>query len=375
MLISKIKKFLEDLRSKKEPQKLLMAPSDDVTDFKINLTPIKSFMEQDKYAKNLHLLLIAIKPSERKKLIKSINEQIEKGNVPSYDAILVEGLMSGKSFISVRQNNITPKKWGQIILTENSYIVMSTRRITKDDNLFSELYYKERSVDGSFEVENEYSEDAESYSIDVRNGDTVFFEHASYANRENSEEVETLAQPSNDPTELKEYAKLTSLPFVSTDNMHSLATALKTNPYIVKVEASKRNKNNEVVSKKSLTKVFKSKKECIVGYRPEVLLLDGFSDMLDNSSSSTQMFRLLPSGVYVDNNSFKKNFEGKYSINKVSLDDIEKIVNDEIPFGLSNEAKSSLRNGIQIPDHVKRIYIEGIQRIKALGLDRIENEM
>lgn len=75
-----------------------------------------------------------------------------------------------------------------------------------------------------------------------------------------------------------------------------------------------------------------------------------------------RMFRLLPEGLYVDNNSFKSNFEGKYTIKKIDLESIEKIVTC-IPFGLSTETKSILRNGLQIPNHIKTIYNTGIEKI------------
>lgn len=108
-----------------------------------------------------------------------------------------------------------------------------------------------------------------------------------------------------------------------------------------------------------IIKIFKSKKECIVGYRPEMILLRG----IGKYENENRMFRLLPEGLYVDNESFKPNFENKYTIKKISLDDIEDLV-EGMSFSLSTETKAILRNGLQIQNHIKEIYEKGIEKMQ-----------
>ena len=76
-----------------------------------------------------------------------------------------------------------------------------------------------------------------------------------------------------------------------------------------------------------------------------------------------QMYRLLPNGEYVDNSSFKLNFEGKYTVKHVKLDEIEKNV-ETIPFGLSSKTKSILRNSLKIKNYIKVIYNKGLEKIQ-----------
>ena len=74
----------------------------------------------------------------------------------------------------------------------------------------------------------------------------------------------------------------------------------------------------------------------------------------ENSSKKT---------IVVDNSSFKLNFEGKYTVKHVKLDEIEKNV-ETIPFGLSSKTKSILRNSLKIKNYIKVIYNKGLEKIQ-----------
>lgn len=151
--------------------------------------------------------------------------------------------------------------------------------------------------------------------------------------------------------------KITGLKYIGGGENNHISNIIKSDPYISCIEAYKEDKNGNVIKKIEVIELFKSKKECIVGYRPEMILINGL-----NNNESHRMFRLLPEGVYVDNESFRTNFEEKYMINKISLDEIKELVED-IPFGLSSEAKSILRNGLSIEKYIQTIYDKGTEKI------------
>ena len=187
---------------------------------------------------------------------------------------------------------------------------------------------------------------------------STVIESASYDNKEKLFEVERMAQPSTNVEEIKEYMKITNLPYIANDANCCIQETLKANPYISNIQIIKNNKNDEELYKKELIKIYKSKKECIVGYKPEIILYRE----LNKNEENVFVYRLLAEGLYSDNSSFKSNFEGKYTIKKVSVDEIKQKI-QEIPFSISNESKNILRNGLELKSYIKTIYEKGLTKI------------
>jgi len=152
--------------------------------------------------------------------------------------------------------------------------------------------------------------------------------------------------------------KITNLPYIANDANCCIQETLKANPYISNIQIIKNNKNDEELYKKELIKIYKSKKECIVGYKPEIILYRE----LNKNEENVFVYRLLAEGLYSDNSSFKSNFEGKYTIKKVSVDEIKQKI-QEIPFSISNESKNILRNGLELKSYIKTIYEKGLTKI------------
>lgn len=363
-LIEKIKIFIDEKILKKDTQKLLMAPAEtqDLNIEEIDLSKIQNYIKQDKYTKSLNVTFVKLKPVTKKVLLQRIQDQhINLLNIASEEQPLTEGLMSGESFIDMQNNNVPDNKVGQIIYTESGRYEIITRKKIKENSIYSNLKYKEFQKRENFEELYEFDEDNAKYYRRIKIENVAFSEFATYATKEQAAYIEDNAQPSDDPRAVQEYTKLTKLKYISNRDNKSISTVLKINPYLVEIEACITNKAGDIVKKKAIHKIFKSKKECIVGYRPEMIMLEGF-----DSNQKIQMFRLLSDGSYIDNNSFKQNFEGKYTFRKVSLEEIENIT--EMQFSLTQDTKNILRNGMDIPAHIKKIYEIGLEQIKANNL-------
>lgn len=374
-IFEKIRQFLGRNIFKKNQPKLLMPPkkimyeNDEIIDF----DEIKEYLEIDKYKKNLYVSIFELTASTRKKLIRKIEENMLGTIGETYDNFtLVEGKISGEEFICVRKKDTPSNRYAQTILTDSGYIDISTqknKKRSKQERQYEELYYKELMQNKAVEELYEYNKENEKYYRRIKKLNIVFTEVAMYENNEKNNYMEQLAQPSNDSRELEEYSKATGLKYIGNESQHNIADVLRSEPYIVYLEIQSQSKDSSKINKQSITKVYRSKKECIVGYRPEMILLEG----MGQNPEKPQMYRLLPEGLYVDNISFKQDFEGKYSFKKVTLDEIKKNVVG-INFDLTSEAKNILRNGLSIPNHVKVIYNVGIEQIKRNKLDETEQE-
>lgn len=280
---------------------------------------------------------------------------------------LVEGLISGESFISVRKKKVPINKVGQIIIVENGYTDISTRRKSRE-NKYSNLSYKEYVKTDACEELFEIDFENEKYNRKIKIGNVTYFESASYASENDIGYMEDNAQPVDERRALDEYNRITKLVYISREEQYNISNMLKINPYMVRIEAYKQDRNNNIISRKSISKIYKSKKECIVGYRPEMIFIED----VNGDFEKNRMYRLIQNeGIYADNSSFKQNFEGKYSVRKISLDEIESTIKD-MPFALSQETKSLLRNGYEVPTHIKKIYEVGLEQIHRLGLDKIQ---
>lgn len=278
---------------------------------------------------------------------------------------LLEGQISGENFISVRRRNLPINKVGQSIITDSGYIDISTRKKSKE-NKYSNLSYKENRKTDSFEEIFEFDQEDEKYSRKIKIGNVTYLESALYAQENDIGFMEDNAQPIDERHAVNEYARITGLAYISREEQYNISNSLRVNPYVVKIEAFRQDKNNNIIVRKAINKIYKSKKECIVGYRPEMIFLEG----IGGSSENSKMFRLIQSeGVYVDNSTFKQNFEGRYAIKKVSLREIENL-EKEMPFSLSQETKNLLRNGYEVPIHIKKIYENGLVQMRLLGLDK-----
>lgn len=357
-VLEEIRRFLNEKVFKKGKEEILMLPQsiEVVNDGKIDLDSIITYINRDRYSRDLYVHFIEIKSSIRKKLLQKVESELGGKLGITYDEFpILEGMISHEYFISVKQKQDSNNRIGQAIITDKSYVKLSTRTRNKNDN-YRDVQYQEfiKNIDG----DELYKFDAENgvYYRRIRKGGVIFTESAGYGNSEAITNIEQLAQPRENNTVIMEYNKITKLPFIFNDGVNSLANALKGNPYVVNIEARSENKKEALIHRMAITKIFKSKKECIVGYRPEVILLEGLV-----GEKNPKIYRLLPEGVYVDNNSFKKNFEGRYTYKKVDLEEIENIVND-MPFSLSQETKQILRNGIEIPNYIKMIYNAGVDK-------------
>ncbi|MBQ3407903.1 MAG: hypothetical protein IJH12_01710 [Clostridia bacterium] len=369
-LIENIKKFIDEKILKKESQKLLMAPIDteETEENVINLISINNFIKQDKYGRNLYVSFGRIRPAIKKKLLNNIEIQL-KGilNTTHDDTSLLEGQISGENFISVRRKNVPLNKVGQSILMDSGYIDISTRKKAKE-NKYSNLAYKEYKKNDQSEELFEYNQEDESYSRKIKIGNVTYFESACYVTENEIGFLEDNAQPDDEKRALEEYERITKLTYISRDEKHNISNGIRANPFLVKIEAFRQDKNGNIVVRKSINTIYKSKKECIVGYRPKMIFIESAGRDKENN----KMYRLTQDeGLYVDNSTFKQNFEGKYSIKKVSLGEIEQTVK-EIPFSISQETKNILRNGYDVPIHIKKIYETGLAQIHSLGLDRIK---
>ena len=158
--------------------------------------------------------------------------------------------------------------------------------------------------------------------------------------------------------EVKEYMKITNLLYIANNPECCIQEILKTNPYISNIQIIRNDKNNEVLYKKELIKIYKSKKECIVGYKPEIILYKEF----DRNEENIFVYRLLTDGLYADNSSFKSNFEGRYTIRKIKVEEIKQKI-QEIPFSISDESKKILRNGLELKSYIKTIYEKGLNKL------------
>lgn len=360
MTFEKIKKFLDEKIFHKKSQKLLMSGEFNKEKNKLNLNEIFDYMENEKYTKDFAVTFIGIAPKIRRKLMQKL-ENNERGSIiNTHDSFpIVEGVFAKEHFISVRRKNVKINKIGQTIVTENSYIDISTRKSYTNENVYNNLSYKEYKKSENFEEKFEFDEEEESYYREIKKGDIIYRESAAYDNEEKIQEIECSAQPIHDSNTISEYLKITGLSYIANNGHNHISDILKADPYVVDIQAYKGENSENLVSKIELIKIFKSKKECIVGYRPEIIFIKKFS----KEKYDEQMYRLLPNGEYIDNSSFKLNFEGKYTIKHVKLDEVEKNV-ETIPFGLSSKTKSILRNSLKIKNYIKVIYNKGLEKIQ-----------
>ena len=360
MTFEKIKRFLDEKVFHRKSQKLLMSGEFNKEKNKLNLNEIFDYMENEKYTKDFAVTFIGIAPKIRRKLMQKL-ENNERGSIiNTHDSFpIVEGVFAKEHFISVRRKNVKINKIGQTIVTENSYIDISTRKSYSNENIYNNLSYKEYKKSENLEEKFEFDEEEESYYREIKKGDIIYIESAAYDNEEKIQEVECSAQPIHDSNTISEYLKITGLSYIANNGHNHISDILKADPYVVDIQAYKGENSENLVSKIELIKIFKSKKECIVGYRPEIIFIKKFS----KEKYDEQMYRLLPDGEYVDNSSFKLNFEGKYTIKHVKIDEIEKTV-ETIPFGLSSKTKSILRNSLKIKNYIKVIYNKGLEKIQ-----------
>lgn len=360
MTFEKIKRFLDEKVFHRKSQKLLMSGEFNKEKNKLNLNEIFDYMENEKYTKDFAVTFIGIAPKIRRKLMQKL-ENNERGSIiNTHDSFpIVEGVFAKEHFISVRRKNVKINKIGQTIVTENSYIDISTRKSYSNENIYNNLSYKEYKKSENLEEKFEFDEEEESYYREIKKGDIIYIESAAYDNEEKIQEVECSAQPIHDSNTISEYLKITGLSYIANNGHNHISDILKADPYVVDIQAYKGENSENLVSKIELIKIFKSKKECIVGYRPEIIFIKKFS----KEKYDEQMYRLLPNGEYVDNSSFKLNFEGKYTVKHVKLDEIEKNV-ETIPFGLSSKTKSILRNSLKIKNYIKVIYNKGLEKIQ-----------
>ena len=371
-LLDEIIRFINEKILKKDLSEIRMLPAsvEVVNDGKVDFTRMFEYLKNRKYNKELSVSFFQIKPSIRKSYIQRIVTDLGGEIGRTHDSnILLEGTISNDYFIVVQKINLAMNRLGMSMIKNNSYIDITTKIINEDNN-FLDLQYKEyvKNVDGEelykFDAENE------SYYKRIKKYGIIFREYASYGDEQELNDIEKLAQPTDNGKIIEEYNKLTGLAYISGEGMHTISNALKANPYIVTIEAFEESKNGEVIHRMAISKIFKSKKECIVGYRPEMILLEG----IGQNKIGPSIYRLLPEGIYVDNTSFKKNFEGKYSYKTISLEDIQDMVND-IPFSLTQETKNILRNGLKMPSYLQSIYNKGVDKIKNIELIKKTKEV
>ena len=370
-LMKKIHEAFKNFFSSGNNQKLLVAPIDidDEDDEEIDLTNIYKYLHQDKYQKELSVKIEKLKQSKRKQFMNRIDSQIKGIINTTHDNFpLIEGSVSGQDYISVRRKNVQLNKVGQTIILDNGYVDISTRK-KSNENIYANLYYKRYIKGEPFEDLLEYDSKNETYSRIINGLGINYSKSVSYASEDDIAYIENEAQPSNDERAIKEYLRLTNLEYVSSDEESNIWNAVKFRPYLVKIEVKKIDKNNTIVHRKAVSIVYKSKKECIVGYRPTMIYLEDST----SNGEKTRMYRLLENGTYANNNSFKLNFDGKYVIKTITLDEIQKKVR-EIPLTISTNDKNILRNGYEIPNYIKQIYEIGLSQIHNMGLDRVKKD-
>lgn len=359
MNFEKIKKFInEKIFHKKEQRLLTPASTNSIgkNDDKIDLSQIFEYIENEKYVKDVVVSFVELEPKIRKKLIKKIEMQ-EKGNInfTHEESPLVEGFFSQEPFISMRRKNVKMNKIGQTIVTENLYIDVSASKNTN----YGDLQYKEYTKKDDVEDIWQFSQVEDSYYRKIKKNGNIFIESASYGDEQKIEIMERLAQPSDNENIIKKYTEITGLSYIASEGKNQIANIIKAKPYIVNIKAIQEGKSGEIIRECEIIKIFKSKKECVVGYKPEMILLRRSGK---NEQGEDRMFRLLKEGLYADNKSFKSNFEDKYIINKIELDTIKKMVKP-IPFSLSSEAKKILYNGVRIKKNIKIVYEKGIEKM------------
>lgn len=370
-LMNKIKEFFKELFSTSNNQKLLLAPLDtdeDDANF-IDLSNIYGYLRQDKYQKELAVKLEKLKPGKRKQFLNRIDSQLKGIINTTHDNFpLIEGSVSEQDYISVRRKNVQLNKVGQTIIFDNGFVDISTRK-KSNENIYANLYYKKYTKGEVYEDLLEYDDKNEMYSRTIQGQGITYSKSISYPSEDEISYIEAHAQPDGDERAIKEYLRLTNLEYVSPEEEHNIWNALRFSPYLVKIEVKKYDRNNNIVHRKAVSIVYKSKKECIVGYRPTMIYLeDNYNNVEHN-----RMYRLLEDGQYVNNNSFKLNFDGKYVIKNITLDEIQKKIK-EIPLTISQSDKNILRKGYEVPNYIKQIYETGLIQIHNLGLDRVKKD-
>lgn len=348
---------------KKEKQKMFPVYSDFIAAYDINLEQIQEFLKSEKYKKMPNVSIYELKKSEKKKLLKKLEENMGgRSNWTHDDYSLVEGSISGEDFISVRKKNVGLNRTGQIIITENEYIDISVKK-AQSYNTFLELKYKEYSKNDEFRKTEEFDELNDLYYLKVQNNDLTFSESASYAEKDEIYRIEKYAQPSEDKITCEMYSKLTGLPVIDKNN--SILDIFKSNPYVVNIQVKKQNKNLKINYTQSITKAFKSKKECLVGYKPTIIL----HEIYDGDNKNINTYRLLEDGSYIDNKTFKINDGMEYIFKKVFIDDIENSIK-YLPFSLSKDAKKVIKNGLEIQEYIKKIFESGINQINNINIEK-----
>lgn len=336
--------------------------SDSTAFYNINLEPIQEFLKSEKYKKTLNVSVYELKKSIKKKLLKKLENNIGGRSNWTHDNFsIVEGSISGEEFISVRKKDVALNRVGQTIVTENGYIDISVKK-EQEYNKFIGLQYKEYSENNGFYKTEEFDELNDLYYLKVQNSDLTFYESAAYAEEGEIAQIEKYSQPSNDKIINENYSRLTGLPIID-ENDNSILNILKSNPYIVHIQIKKQNKNLKINYTQSIIKVFKNKKECLVGYKPVIIL----SEIYDGKNENINVYRLLADGSYIDNKTFKINDGMEYVFQKVLIEDIEKNTK-YLPFCLSKDAKIILKNGLKIQEHVRKIFENGIDKINNMKI-------
>lgn len=349
---------------KKEQQKMFPVYSDSTALYNINLEPIQEFLKSEKYKKTLNVSIYELKKSKKKKMLKKLESNISGRSNWTHDNFsIVEGSISGEEFISVRKKDVALNRIGQTIITENGYIDISVKK-EQEYNTFTELKYKEYSENRGFYKTQEFDELNNLYYLKIQNNDLTFYESASYAEECEIAQIEKYAQPSKDKITNENYSKLTGLPIID-ENDNNILNIFKSNPYIVHIQVKKQNKNLKINYTQSITKVFKSKKECLVGYKPAIIL----SEIYDGENENISTYRLLEDGSYIDNKTFKINDGMEYVFQKVLIEDIEKNTKC-LPFTLSKDAKMILKDGLKIQEYVREIFERGIDQINNIKMER-----
>lgn len=355
----------KDLLSKifgKQQTKMLPVSSNISISTQMDLMNIYEYLKMEKYQKDFKVFIHEIQGKDKKKLISKIENEMGGRINWSHDGTsIVEGTISNKNFVSVRKKNVPLNKIGQTILMENGYFDVAVNKNQKD-NCLSELQYKEFRKEKNIIKSEEYDYSNDLYKLQIRINDTTLYEAVEHPIIEDVNRIIKYSQISDNEAINDIYCESTGLPVIKGNNL----SILDGEPYIVHIEAKRTNRNLKINYSQSITKIYRSKKECIVGYKPLLIM----HEIIDNTQENVEVYRLLSDGTYIDNKTFKVDTGMECSYEKVSIENIENRIKN-IPFSLSKDTINILKKGYELPEFIKTIFMNGIEQMRNYNIEEM----
>ncbi|MBP3708418.1 MAG: hypothetical protein J6J36_07495 [Clostridia bacterium] len=344
-----IKHFFDRMFNKNEIK--MLPAGEQSSSIDIDISSVIRYMDNLKYKQSYSYAIENVNKSVKRKLIARMDSEM-KGN-PNWlhDDTILEGTISIYNFLAFKKRNVASNRRGVLIYSENGYFDITENKTEEKDSIIG-LQYKSYEKDKQAIRVIDYDELLGSYKIQVKISGITYIESAEYAQKESLEYLERYAQPSYEGFNSQKYAEDTGLKIILNNKKFNIRSSIRgANPYLVEIELKNQNKNTKSTSKKIITKVYRSKKECVVGYKPIMI----FSEEFGGGIQTYNMYRLLEDKTYIDNQTYKLDSDNKSFFEKISLDEVRKRIG-ETTFSLSENTKKCLKEGLELPNHIKMIF-------------------